>query len=310
MAKVIFMGSPEIAVPSLKALNAAGHRILAVVTQPAKPKGRGQQWAPPPVKTTGDQLGFPVLQPSKINTEEFSKTLAEVQPDFICVVAYGKILPPGILRIPRLGCINVHFSLLPKYRGAACVAYALMQGEEESGVTTMQMEEGLDTGPILMQWTEPIAPQDTAGSLSARLAKLGARQLIKTLEELEKGNLEPVPQRAEGASYAPLLKKEQGHLDWKRPAVETFNIYRGLTPWPGVFSFLEGRRLIWAELRPVSRPKALPPGTVELSPNGEMYVHCASGALEILSLKPEGKSVLRTQDFVRGLPRKENLILS
>ncbi|MFO1462991.1 MAG: methionyl-tRNA formyltransferase [bacterium] len=310
MARLVFMGSPELAVPSLRALRAAGHELSAVVTQPDRPKGRGQVLSPPAVKSAALDLGIPVLQPEKIRTPEFAAQLAALRPDLLVVVAYGKILPAEILQIPKIGCVNLHFSLLPKYRGAACVAYALLNGETESGVTTILMDAGLDTGPILLQWSEPILPEDTAGSLAARLAELGAQALVQTVAALEQGTIQPVPQSEEGASFAPLLKKEQGHLDWTRPAEELFNRYRGLTPWPGVYGFLEGRRVLFTELRPGGESARGVPGGIRLGARREMLVDCGSGTLEVVRLKPEGKSVLPAADFMRGLPQSQELKFS
>ncbi|MCC6272701.1 MAG: methionyl-tRNA formyltransferase [Deltaproteobacteria bacterium] len=307
MARIVFMGSPEIAVPSLKALHAAGHEIAAVVTQPDRPKGRGQVLTAPAVKAAAEALGLPVRQPEKIRTPEFAEELRELRPELIAVVAYGKILPPEVLKIPEICCVNLHFSLLPKYRGAACVAYALRNGDAESGVTTIVMEAGLDTGPILMQWSELIRPDDTAGSLSERLAVLGAEQLVRTVEALERGTVHPTPQAEAEASYAPLLKKEEGRIDWNRPAAEIFNRYRGLSPWPGVYGFLEGKRVIFTELRPVAGAAAGPPGALRRGPLGELWVDCGAGSLEISRLKPEGKSVLSAEDFMRGLQGKTPL---
>jgi methionyl-tRNA formyltransferase len=314
MSKIIFMGSPDIAVPSLRALHEAEHQILAAVTQPDKPQGRGQKLAAPPVKVAAQGMGLKVLQPQRIKTSEFIAELRSLNPDFICVVAYGKLLSPELLKLPRFGCVNLHFSLLPKYRGASCVAHALIHGEEETGVTTMLMDEGLDTGPILMKWSENILADDTTETLSQRLAILGAQQLVKTLEEMEKGTLEPIPQ-GEGASYAPLLKKEMGKVDWSRPAREIYNLYRGLTPWPGLFSYLEGKRILLMQLRlvaPLSKsppsPASTSPGAVHLGLAGEMLVQTGSGPIEILRLKPEGKSDLTAQEFMRGLHSKDKLI--
>lgn len=307
MARVIFMGSPEIAVPSLRALHAAGHEIPCVVTQPDRPKGRGQTLSAPAVKLAALELGIPVLQPEKIKTPEFAAALAQYAPELIVVVAYGKILPPEVLKIPKICCVNLHFSLLPKYRGAACVAYALIHGDDETGVTTIVMEEGLDTGPILMQWSEPIQADDTTGSLSERLAALGAEQLLRTVAGLERGDIQATPQSSEGASYAPLLKKEEGRVDWSKEAGEIYKRYRGLSPWPGLFSFLNGKRVIFSELKPSTLSSQGLPGTLRLTSGGEVLVDCGEGCLELLKLKPEGKSVLSAKDFMRGLSGKNSL---
>jgi methionyl-tRNA formyltransferase len=307
MARYVFMGSPEIAVPSLKALQAAGHQALAVVTQPDKPKGRGQLLSPPAIKVAAASLDLKVLQPEKIKANtEFVEELRRLEPELIVVVAYGKILPPEILKIPEICCVNLHFSLLPKYRGASCVAYPLIEGQEESGVTTIVMEEGLDTGPILVQWSEAIQPSDTAGTLSARLAELGAQALVQTVGGLERGNIQPTPQNDAEASFAPLLRKEEGQVDWSRPAKEIFNRYRGLTPWPGLFTFLKERRIVLSELALATESAAeRPAGTLFQDPSGKILVACGQGSLEIRRLKPEGKSVLPAADFMRGLAGAE-----
>ncbi|HKY61898.1 MAG TPA: methionyl-tRNA formyltransferase [bacterium] len=306
MARYVFMGSPEIAVPSLQALQSAGHQGLAVVTQPDKPKGRGQVLSPPAVKVAAEALGLPVLQPEKIKANpDFVESLRRLEPELIVVVAYGKILPPEVLRIPEICCVNLHFSLLPKYRGAACVAYALIEGQAESGVTTIVMDEGLDTGPILLQWSEPILPADTAGSLAGRLADLGAQALVQTVAGLERGNIHPTPQNEAEASLAPLLHKEEGRVDWTRPAAEIYNRYRGLTPWPGAFTFLNGKRIVLSELAPAEPAAALKPGSLWPGSGGRILVATGQGALEIRRLKPEGKSVLNAADFMRGLAATE-----
>lgn len=308
MARYVFMGSPEIAVPSLQALQAAGHEALAVVTQPDKPKGRGQVLSPPAIKVAAEGLGIPLLQPEKLkgNLELFAE-LRRLQPELIVVVAYGKILPAEILQIPEICCVNLHFSLLPKYRGASCVAYALLEGQAESGVTTIVMNEGLDTGPILLQWSEPIQPADTAGTLSARLAELGAQALVQTVAGLERGNIQPSPQDEAEASFAPLLKKEEGRIDWSRPASEIFNRYRGLSPWPGAFTFLLGKRILLTELALASESSTQnrPAGSVFRDEQGRIAVAAGQGSIELLRVKPEGKSVLSAAEFMRGWAGKE-----
>jgi methionyl-tRNA formyltransferase len=308
MARIIFMGSPEIAVPSLRALLGAGHKIPLVVTQPDKPQGRGQKLGSPPIKLAAQASGLTVIQPQKIKDLSFAQTLRETEADAITVVAYGRILPPAVLSAVPWGCINLHFSLLPKYRGAACVAYALINGDEETGVTTMMMDEGLDTGPILMQWTEPILPEDTCGTLSGRLADLGAQQMVRTLAALEAGSLDPIPQDSSRASLAPLLKKEMGHVDWARPTRDIYNLYRGLTPWPGVYGFLGEKRILLSELRPDPGGPSGPPGTLGLDEGG-LWVNAADGRLRVLRLQPEGKRILSDKEFVRGLKQRDGLVL-
>ncbi|MCP5467646.1 MAG: methionyl-tRNA formyltransferase [Deltaproteobacteria bacterium] len=301
------MGTPEIAVPSLKSLHKAGNQILAVVTQPDQPKGRGQILSPPPVKVAAQELNLSIWQPENIKDPNFLEKIKASQADIICVVAYGKILPQEILEFPSLGCINLHFSLLPKYRGAACVASTLMHGEDESGVTTILMDAGLDTGPILMQWTEEIFPQDTTETLSARLSDLGAQLLVKTVSGLETGNIKPVKQDNEQASYAPRLKKQAGEIDWSKPAEYLFNLYRGLTPWPGVFTFLNKKRIILQELSLGPKENFGQEAEFRLQEKKGIQVQCGTGTLYIVKLKPEGKKILHFEDFMRGLHHKAQL---
>ncbi|HCU23660.1 MAG TPA: methionyl-tRNA formyltransferase [Deltaproteobacteria bacterium] len=301
------MGSPDIAVPGLRALHEAGHEILAVVTQPDRPKGRGQSLTPPPVKEAASSLGLKILQPEKIKMPEFAAALRALHPDFLIVVAYGKILPKEILQIPEIAPINLHFSLLPRYRGASCVAAALLNGDEESGVTTIFMDEGLDSGPILLQWSEPIAAEDSAGSLARRLSELGAKALLQTIAGIEQGRIQPTPQDAAAATQVPLLKKEDGRIDWSESAAKILNRYRALTPWPGVFSFLGGKRIVLTELKPSPTEVKGVPGQILWNPNGILQVACGEGSLEIVRLKPEGKSVLSAADFMRGWRQKEGL---
>lgn len=303
------MGSPEVAVPSLQALIEAGHEIPLVVTQPDRPKGRGRKLSPPPLKEAAQALGLKVIQPTQVKNPEFLQTLKEQKADGIVVVAYGKILPKAVIEATPLGCINVHFSLLPKYRGAACVAYALMEGEDETGTTTMLIDEGMDTGPILLQWSETIYPEDTSATLSERLAGLGAKQIVATIAGLEAGNLNPVPQDPSRASQAPLLKKEQGHVDWGQGAGKIYNLYRGLTPWPGIYGFLQGKRILLTEVRPMSGSPLGPPGSLNFEEPATLSINCGDGRLEVLQLKPEGKRVLPAGEFMRGLREKEGLRL-
>jgi methionyl-tRNA formyltransferase len=309
MARIIFMGSPEIAVPSLKALLAAGHQIPLVVTQPDRPRGRGQKLGAPPIKQAAQALGLEVIQPAGVRDPGFAQTLREQNADGIAVVAYGRILPKQVLELTPLGCINLHFSLLPKYRGAACVPYALMNGDDETGVTTMQLDEGLDTGPILMQWTETIRADDTTETLSARLADLGAQQLVRTLAALEAGNLDPIPQDDTRASAAPLIKKELGHVDWRQPVQRIYQLYRGLTPWPGIFGFVGEKRILLNEIRPEPGPPSGPPGSLGLGPDQELWINAADGRLRVIRLQPEGKRILSAAEFVRGLKEKTGLII-
>jgi methionyl-tRNA formyltransferase len=239
---------------------------------------------------------------------QFLAKLQVESADAIVVVAFGRILPPEILNMTPWGCINVHFSLLPKYRGAACVAYSLIHGDDETGVTTMLLDEGLDTGPILMQWTEPIHPDDTTTTLSARLAPLGAQQLVRTLAALAAGTLDPIPQDPARATLAPLLKKEMGHVDWRRSPQEIYNLYRGLTPWPGIYGFLGKKRILLSEIRPEAGEPSGEPGTLRFDSEG-LWVNARGGRLRIERLQPEGKRILSASEFMRGLQTREGLRL-
>ena len=244
--RIVFMGTPEFAVPSLEAILRSDDQVVGVVTQPDRPKGRGQQLVPPPVKLVAERAGIPILQPLKIRTPEFLQTLSAWQPDLIAVAAYGRILHTPILRLPPMGCVNVHGSLLPKYRGAAPVQWAVINGETETGITTMLMDEGMDTGAMLLQEKLEILAEDTAGTLAPRLAELGGCLLLDTLARLKAGTLTPKKQDDRQATLAPILKKEDGLIDWTMSATSLANRVRGLSPWPGAFTFFgEERWNIW-----------------------------------------------------------------
>lgn len=301
--RIIFMGTPETAVPTLERLLQVDHQVEAVITQPDRPVGRGRKWTPPPVKRAAMQYGLRVVQPEKINTDEMRALFESIAPDVVVVVAYGKILPPWLLRIPRRGCINVHFSLLPKYRGAAPVNWAIARGETETGVTTMLMDEGLDTGPILLQRRCPIGPEETAPELARRLAQLGAELLIETLERWERGELTPRPQDDAQASYAPRLKRDDGRIDWSLRAIEIHNRIRGFQPWPGAWTTLRGARLIlWrAHPLPPHAGGAAPPGTISELAKDALVVTCGEHTrLRVEELQLEGKRRLSARDFLNG----------
>ncbi len=248
---LVFLGTPAFAVPSLERTVAAGHHVLAVFTQPDRPKGRGQHQAMPPVKESALRLGLPVDQPERIRKPEVIEQLRAMAPDAMVVVGYGQIIPQAILNIPPRGIINVHASLLPKYRGAAPVQWAIARGETRTGVTTMRINAGLDTGDMLLKWETEIGGEETAVELGERLAMAGADLLERTLDELP--YLHPEPQDDAQATYAPILKKEDGHVDWSSPAREILNRIRGLAPWPGCYGFLRGARLHVWKARPAER---------------------------------------------------------
>lgn len=303
--RLVFCGTPRFAVPTLKALLAAGHEIALVVTQPDRPVGRAQELAAPPVKQTAVAAGLSVTQPEKIrNNTEFRAQLEAIAPDAIVVVAYGRIIPPWMLALPRLGCINLHASLLPKYRGAAPIQWAVAMGETVTGNTTMLLEEGLDTGPILLQKQAPIAPEQTAADLFAVLADAGAPLMVETLAGLENGTIKPRPQEHTLATLAPLLDREDGRMDFAaRTAAELKNRWRGFQPWPGAFTTLEGKKLIVHSMdlaEPVNAASAAP-GEPRIE-NHRMFVACARGTwLELLELQLEGKKRLAAAEFLRGM---------
>ena len=258
--KLIFMGTPEFAVPSLRRLIADGHEVAAAFTQPDKPAGRGKHLHTPPVKELAAAHGIAVYQPAKIKTNEEVRAVFEsVRPDACVVAAYGKILPQWLLDIPRLGCVNVHASLLPRYRGAAPINWAIANGERETGVTIMQMDAGMDTGAMLSKGAIDIGETETAPELTARLAELGAALLSDTLPKLERGEIVAEPQNNDEATYAPMLKREDGLLDWRRTAAEISNRVRAFQPWPGVYTTLGGARLHVWRARPEADDSSVPP---------------------------------------------------
>jgi methionyl-tRNA formyltransferase len=244
---IIFMGTPDFAVPSLETIKKSGHKILSVVTQPDRPKGRGNRMSFSPVKEKALEMGLPVIQPLKVRGDAcFLNDIKEIAPDVIVVVAYGQILPPEVLEVPAYGCINVHASLLPKLRGAAPINWSIINGDTETGVTTMLMEKGLDTGDMLIRRTVCIYENETAGELHDRLKVIGAQALIETLEMIEKGEIKSVPQDDSQSTYAPMLDRDTGRIEWNRGSQAVTNLVRGTNPWPGAYSFLKDTRIkIW-----------------------------------------------------------------
>jgi methionyl-tRNA formyltransferase len=303
--KLIFMGTPEFAVPSLERLIQDGHEVAAVFTQPDKPAGRGKLLHEPPVKTFALTHGIAVHQPAKIKTnEEVRSSFQNLSPDACVVAAYGKILPPWLLAIPRLGCINVHASLLPKYRGAAPINWAIANGERQTGVTIMQMDAGMDTGPMLAKRAIPIGAEETAPELSARLARLGADLLSETLLRIQRGEVEPVAQDDGEATYATMLKREDGLIDWSRNAREIANRVRAFQPWPGTYTNFRGSKLVlWRahEVREMATPEGVDAGTVLSTDETAMTVACAgSSAMRVEEAQVEGKRRMSAREFVNG----------
>jgi methionyl-tRNA formyltransferase len=302
--KLVFCGTPSFAVPTLEALLAAGHEIPLVVSQPDRPVGRSQQLTAPPVKQSALAAGLPVTQPEKIrNNPEFRAQLEALAPDAIVVVAYGRIIPPWMLALPRLGCINLHGSLLPKYRGAAPIQWAVAMGDAFTGNTTMLLEEGLDTGPILLQQTLPIAPDQTAADLFGLLAQAGAPLVVETLAGLENGTVRPQPQNHAFATFAPLLDREDGRMDFAaRPAAELHNRWRGFQPWPGAFTTLAGKKLIVHRMKVAGESGPAEPGQLRIE-NHRLFAACAGNTwLELLEIQLEGKKRLTAAEFLRGTP--------
>lgn len=300
--KLVFCGTPQFAVPTLQALIAAGHEIALVVSQPDRPVGRSQQMTAPPVKETALVAGLAITQPEKIkNNDGFRAQLQAIGPDAIVVVAYGRIIPPWMLNLPRLGCINLHASLLPKYRGAAPIQWAVAMGETVSGNTTMLLEEGLDTGPILLQQEIPIAPGQTSAELFDVLARAGAPLVVKTLAGLEDGSIAPKPQDHSRATLAPILTRDDGRMDFaKFTARELWNRWRGFQPWPGAYTSFDGKKLIVHRMQVAQKEGLAEPGSVEVA-DGVILAACAQGTwIEIAELQLEGKKRMAAAEFLRG----------
>ncbi len=307
--KLVFCGTPQFAVPTLAALLAAGHEIALAATQPDRPVGRGQQLTAPPVKVYALEHGIAVTQPEKIrDNAEFREQLEAIAPDAIVVVAYGRIIPAWMLALPRLGCINLHGSLLPKYRGAAPIQWAVALGEAVTGNTTMLLKEGLDTGPILLQQAWAIGPEQTAADLFVSLAEGGAPLVVETLARLAAGDLKPRPQNHAGAILAPMLKREDGRMEFSaHTALELHNRWRGFQPWPGAFTMLDGKKLIVHRLRCAEGAVAIPglanevePGRIHVESH-RLFVGCAQNTwLELLEVQLEGRKRLPAAEFLRG----------
>lgn len=296
---LVFCGTPRFAVPTLSRLVESGFAVPLVVTQPDKPRGRGLELAPSAVKQCALELSLPIVQPDKIkNNEDFRDQLATLNPDAIIVVGYGRILPQWMIDLPRLGNINLHASLLPKYRGAAPIQWAIARGESITGVTTMRIDAGLDTGDILLQQEEPITPQDTSETLAPRLAAMGADLMIETLQALQADKIHPRPQEHSQATLAPILKKEDGQISFHRTAHEICSRLRGFLPWPGAFTTFRGKNLhIWNAAP--SHHSALE-GLLSLQAN-QLIVGCGNATtLELLEVQPEGKKRMPARDFVHG----------
>jgi methionyl-tRNA formyltransferase len=300
MARIVFMGTAPFAVPSLQALRAAGHSLLAVVTQPDRVHGRGSAVRPGPVKVAAGEAGIPVMQPEKASHPEFIESVRGLGAELIVVVAYGQILRPALLEVPPLGCVNVHGSLLPELRGAAPVQWAIMRGCRETGVTTMYMDAGMDTGDMILQEREPIAPEDTAGTLGERLARKGARLLVETVRRIEAGSAPRVPQDNARATYAPLLRKENGAVDWSQPAAAVRNRIHGCNPAPGAFTTRQGQAVKLWRAEVAERTEGAAPGTVLEGSGAELLVQAGEGAVRLLEVQPESRARMSGAEYRRG----------
>jgi methionyl-tRNA formyltransferase len=299
---IVYMGTPQFAVPGLEALVAAGHRIRAVVTQPDRPRGRGRRSGPTPVKVAAEALHLPLFQPARLRDPDTAEALRAFGADLFVVVAYGQILPPAVLDLPRLGALNVHASLLPAYRGPAPIQWAIIRRERRTGVTAMVMDAGLDTGDILLAAETELAPDETARSLHDRLALMGADLLVETVSRLVAGKLIPSPQDPERATYAPLLTRSHGRIDWRLPALEIDALVRGLTPWPGAFTFCGQARWKILAARAVESDAPAAPGTVVPGFADELWVMTGKGVLVVDRIQAAAGKPLTAAQFLRGTP--------
>lgn len=297
--KIVFMGTPDFAVPCLKTLN-ENYEVIAVITQPDRPKGRGQKLTPSPIKEYALEHNLTVLQPEKIKTSETEEQLKKLAPDLIVVVAFGQILSKAILDIPQLGCINVHASLLPKYRGAAPIHWSIINGETKTGITTMYMDVGLDTGDMILKEEVSISAKMNTGELHDTLMNIGAKTLLQTIKQIAEGSVVRNKQNDAEASYAPLLTKELERINWLLPAQEIYNLVRGLNPWPVAFSIFKGKKLkIW-QTKVIDNVTIGEIGTVLSLTETGFTVQTGKGILEILELQPESKRKMNAKDFVCG----------
>ena len=301
--RLIFCGTPQFAVPTLEKLIAEKFEVELVVTNPDEPFGRGYAAKAPPIKVVAEKAGLNVSQPARLKDPATVEFLSRFHPDAIVVVAYGHIIPPWMIDLPRLGCINLHASLLPKYRGAAPIAWAIIRGERVTGVTTMKIDPGLDTGDILLCREVEIGEEDTAPALSEKLSTLGADLMVETLRGLERGEITPRPQDSSQATLAPMLRKEDGRIDWSLTTEEISRRVRGLQPWPGAYTSFRGKRLqIWvAQPAAAGSQAALQPGTLEAQ-SGKLFIACGAGSrLEAMELQLEGRKRVSARDFLNGV---------
>jgi methionyl-tRNA formyltransferase len=321
---IIFMGTPDFAVPSLRTLLDEGYKVIAVVTQPDRPKGRKRVLTPTPVKVEAELHGIPVLQPEKLRQADSVEALRTLKPDLIVTAAYGQILPKSVLELPALGCINIHASLLPKYRGGAPIHYAVMRGESVTGVTIMYMAEGLDTGDMISRIEVPIEDTDTTGTMFEKLSLAGADLLKRTLPELVAGRINPVQQNEAEAVYSPNIKREDERIDWSRDALSIFNLIRGLNPFPGAYTTWNGENMkIWASKKPAliesdaadsrtssgADSSAVLPGTVLKSTAEGIEVCTGNGTIWLTEIQPSGKKAMDIAQFLRGSAIADGTVL-
>ena len=302
--KLVFFGTPEFAVAPLRTLLNSEHEVIAVVTQPDRQKGRGRHMQSCPVKMEAQKAGIRILQPRTVRDAEFINELRAMGPDVIVVAAYGQILPSEIIRLPELGCVNIHASLLPKYRGAAPINQVIINGEKQTGITTMLMDEGMDTGPCLLKQETDITPDDTPETLSLRLAEIGAELLMRTLKGLESGEVKPVVQSGE-PSYAAIMKKNDGLIQWSKRADELCNFVRGMNPWPGAYTFIEGERI--KILRAAVEDGEAEPGVVCRVSKDELMAGTGKGLLSICEIQAPGKPVMAIKAFLQGRKIREGM---
>lgn len=309
---VVFMGTPDFAVPSLRTLLDEGYNVVAVITQPDRPKGRKRELTPTPVKAEALKHGIPVLQPLKLRDPASVEEIRGYGPDLIVTAAYGQILPKSVLTMPRHGCINVHGSLLPKYRGGAPIQHAIMKGEPVTGVTIMYMAEGLDTGDMISRVEVPIADEDTSGTIFDKMSLAGAELLRRTLPDLLAGRIEAVPQNDAEATYASNISRDDERIDWSKRSLELFNQIRGLNPMPGAFTLLNGEVFkVWASRKPATSPArtSAAPGTVLQMTDDGLEVQTGDGSLWLTHVQPAGKKAMSVSDLKRGAPIPPGTVL-
>lgn len=309
--RVVFMGTPDFSVPTLQKLIDEKHEVVAVVTQPDKPKGRGKAVQFTPVKELAVQYDIPVLQPKRIKqNEEFYAQMKELNPDVMVVIAFGQILPKEILDLPKYGCVNVHASLLPKYRGSAPIQWVILDGEKETGITTMMMDVGIDTGDMLLKKVVPLEEKETGGSLHDKLSAIGGDLLIETLKQLEDGSITRIPQGNAETNYAKMLTKDMGKIDFNRPAIQLERLIRGLNPWPSAYTSMHGKTLkIW-DANVVEGNKDAKPGEIIAVSKTSFTIMTGEKALEIMEMQLEGKKRMTTEAFLRGYQVEKGEVLA